>query len=281
MGFNGSGTFVRLYNWQTDAANSVNITASRMDGEDDGFASGLSNCITRDGQSPALANIPMGGFKITGLANGSAATDAAAYGQLASYFPLTGGTLTGKLTTVASAVGRAGFNVPAGTAPTTPVAGDLWNVSGTLYYYTGSLTRQVATLDGTETFTNKTYSGGTISPPASPAASNPGTAGLVQNNITANYTLVIGDVIKEIYITGTTAAQTVTIPANASVAFPVGTVIQITNDSNQSWSVAITSDTLFWTPSGGTGTRTIAAGSKAIIEKKTATRWWISGNSIS
>ncbi len=32
----------------------------------------------------------------------------------------------GKITTLASAIGKAGFNLPSGTAPTTPVDGDLW-----------------------------------------------------------------------------------------------------------------------------------------------------------
>lgn len=84
MPFNGSGVFTRVYNWVTDKANSVLVTASRMDGEDDGFATGLSNCMTRDGQSPPSTNIPMGGFKLTGLANGSAATDSVAVGQVPS-----------------------------------------------------------------------------------------------------------------------------------------------------------------------------------------------------
>ena len=50
MAYDGSGNFVRLYNWVTDKLNLVNITASRMDSEDNGFAAGLSNCVTRDGQ---------------------------------------------------------------------------------------------------------------------------------------------------------------------------------------------------------------------------------------
>lgn len=50
MPFNGSGTFIRVYNWVTDKINGVNITASRVDTEDDGFAAGLTNCVTRDGQ---------------------------------------------------------------------------------------------------------------------------------------------------------------------------------------------------------------------------------------
>lgn len=54
--FNGSGTFVRSYNWQQDAANNVDISAPRMDTEDNGFASGLSLCVTRDGQGQMAAN---------------------------------------------------------------------------------------------------------------------------------------------------------------------------------------------------------------------------------
>lgn len=43
----------------------------------DGMATGLSTCITKDGQTTPTANIPMGGFKITGLGLATGATDAA------------------------------------------------------------------------------------------------------------------------------------------------------------------------------------------------------------
>ena len=82
MPFNGSGQFTRLYSWVTDAAASLNISSTRMDGEDNGFAAGLSNCMTRDGQSPALADIPFGGKKATGLADGTLPSDAATFGQV-------------------------------------------------------------------------------------------------------------------------------------------------------------------------------------------------------
>lgn len=65
--FNGSGTFVRSYNWVTDAANGVNITASRVDTEDDGYAAGLTNCITRDGQGGPTANISWNGYNLTNV----------------------------------------------------------------------------------------------------------------------------------------------------------------------------------------------------------------------
>lgn len=41
----------------------------------------------------------------------------------------TGGTMTGKLTTAASTTTGAGLNLPAGTAPTSPVNGDLWTTA--------------------------------------------------------------------------------------------------------------------------------------------------------
>lgn len=76
MAYNGSGTFSRLYSWVTDRNNSVKIRADRMDEEMDGFATGLSNAICRDGQSTITADIPFNSRKITGLGDAAAATDA-------------------------------------------------------------------------------------------------------------------------------------------------------------------------------------------------------------
>lgn len=42
-------------------------------------------------------------------------------------------TATGLVTTAASATGSAGLNVPEGTAPTSPVNGDIWATSAGLY----------------------------------------------------------------------------------------------------------------------------------------------------
>lgn len=72
MAFNGSGLFNRIYNFVTDKTNSVPVTASRMDGELDGMATGLSNCITRDGQSLPSAAIPWNGQDLTGAGTISA-----------------------------------------------------------------------------------------------------------------------------------------------------------------------------------------------------------------
>lgn len=88
--FNGSGTFVRSYSWTNDAANGIPITASRFDTEDDGFATGLSTCITKNGQTTLTGNIPMSGFLFTGVGNATARTMFAAAGQVQDSVFITG-----------------------------------------------------------------------------------------------------------------------------------------------------------------------------------------------
>ena len=82
MAFNGSGLFVRLYNWVTDAAAGIKILAARMDAEMDGMATGLSTCLTKDGQTTVSANLPMNNFRHTGAGNAAARTDYAVTGQV-------------------------------------------------------------------------------------------------------------------------------------------------------------------------------------------------------
>lgn len=96
MSFNGSGVFVRLYNWVTDRANNIVVSADRMDAEDDGFAAGLSNCITKDGQQTITNDIPWSNHKITGLGTATVRSDATNLGQVqdstAQWSSTTGGT---------------------------------------------------------------------------------------------------------------------------------------------------------------------------------------------
>jgi hypothetical protein len=102
MSFNGSGTFVINSAGQPVVANTV-ISATTFNALTADLANGLSTCITKDGQTTPTANIPMGGFKITNLATGTAATDAATVAQIqsngAALVTVTGtDTLTGTLT---------------------------------------------------------------------------------------------------------------------------------------------------------------------------------------
>jgi hypothetical protein len=72
MPYNGSGQFNLIYNWQQDALNGINISSSRMMGQENDIAAGLSLCITKDGQQTPVANLPMGGFRFTNMGNANA-----------------------------------------------------------------------------------------------------------------------------------------------------------------------------------------------------------------
>ena len=75
-----------------------------------------------------------------------------------------------------------------------------------------------------------------------------------------------------------TTARTWTIPANSSAPFKIGTKWRLLNmGSSGNISVPITTDTLIWLPTGGTGTRTIAPNGYLDLEKITATTWICSG----
>lgn len=108
MGWNGSGTFSITY-----AGNPVvtgtTISSTWANGTLGEVATGLTTCLTKDGQNSATANLPMGGFKHTNVANGSARTDYAALGQVqdsaATY--LTG--VAGTDTITASVTGLAAY----------------------------------------------------------------------------------------------------------------------------------------------------------------------------
>lgn len=69
----------------------------------------------------------------------------------------------------------------------------------------------------------------------------------------------------------------VTIPANASVAFPVGSTIVIRNRGGTAINVSITTDTLRLAGTTKTGVRTIGAYGEMVIHKDAATTWFSSG----
>lgn len=230
----------------------------------------------------------------------------------------TGATFTGLITTKASATGGAGFNIPAGVAPTSPVNGDLWTTSAALYARINAVTYQVATLAGTETLTNKTVNltsntltgttaqfntalsdgdfatlagtetltnktltainaASSLSDTGTIATDSIGFRGIPQNAKTAVYTLALTDNGKHISIT----TGGVIIPANSSIAFPIGAVVAIYNDSAVSQTISITSDTLRQAGTASTGSRTLAQYGLATLVKVAATTWVISGAGLS
>lgn len=138
----------------------------------------------------------------------------------------------------------------------------------------------VGTTD-TQTLTGKTISGAsnTLTVDGTDAV---GFRAVPQNSQSAAYTLVLSDSGKSIYHpSADTTARTWTIPANATVAFPVGTAVAFINDTSAGTiTIAITSDTLVLAGAGTTGSRTLAANGMATAIKMTSTRWMISGSGL-
>ena len=157
---------------------------------------------------------------------------------------------------------------------------------------TGAVTG-IATQAGTETLTNKTLTAPTLTTPAlgTPASGNlsgctadgtnaVGFLNIPQNNQTTTYGIVLTDAGKHIH-KGGTGAFTVTIPANASVAFPIGSAITFINSAaSGSMTIAITTDTMRLAGAGTTGSRTLAAYGVATAVKVTSTLWQISGTNL-
>jgi hypothetical protein len=155
--------------------------------------------------------------------------------------------------------------------------GTTWEV----YAQIGGQGGNAVTLAGVQTLTNKTISGAdnTLTVDGTVPV---GFRTVPQNSQSAAYTLVLADSGKHIFHpSADTTARTFTIPANSSVAFPIGTAITFINQNGAGVvTIAITTDTMRLSPAGTTGSRTLAANGSATAIKVTATEWLISGSGL-
>jgi hypothetical protein len=149
----------------------------------------------------------------------------------------------------------------------TPTSGDLSNCTST------SMTL-VTPILGTPTsgnLTNCTVDGTNLV----------GFLNIPQNSQSAAYTLVLADAGKHIFHpSGDANARTYTIPANSSVAYTIGTALTFINMTSQVVTIAITSDTMYLSSAGTTGSRSLAQYGSATAIKMTSTTWLISGSGL-
>jgi hypothetical protein len=116
----------------------------------------------------------------------------------------------------------------------------------------------------------------TITATGTIAANTIGYRGIPQNAQTATYTLALSDAGKHISIT----TGGVVVPANSSIAFPIGSTISVYNDSASSQNISITTDTMYLAGTATTGTRALAQRGIATMVKVAATTWVISGGGL-
>jgi hypothetical protein len=167
------------------------------------------------------------------------------------------------------------------------VTGD---ASGVLTLQTGGVTGITISAAQAVTFANPltsptpvlgTPTSGTLSNCTVDGTDAVGFRNIPQNSQSAAYTLVLADAGKHIFHpVGDNNARTFTIPANSSVAYPIGTAITFINMAVANVTIAITTDTLTLSPAGTTGSRTLATNGSATCIKITSTSWLISGSGL-
>jgi hypothetical protein len=252
MPFNGSGTY------SLPAGNPVvtgtTISSSTTNTTNSDIATALTNCLTRDGQSTPSANLPMNSKKLTGLAAGTTAGDSVRYEQVVLTSAL-GTNVATFLATPSSA------NLAAALTDETGTGVNVFNNTPTL----------ITPILGTP-------QSGTLSSCTVDGTDEVGFRNIPVNSQSAAYTAVLADSGKCIFHPSTDAnARTFTIPANGSVAYPIGTAISFVNMTSQVVSIAITTDTMYLAGTGTTGTRSLAQYGTATALKMTSTTWIISG----
>jgi len=173
------------------------------------------------------------------------------------------------------------LNVPA-VAGTVVTTGDTGTVTTTmLAATTGSGNVVLSTSPTLVTPVLGTPTSGTLSGCTVDGTNSVGFRNIPINSQSAAYTTVLADSGKVIFHpSGDANARTFTIDSNANVAYPTGTAITFINMTSQVVTIAITSDTMYLSSAGTTGSRSLAQYGIATAIKMTSTTWIISGSGL-
>ena len=154
-------------------------------------------------------------------------------------------------------------------------------ISGSISGNAGTVTNGVYTTGNQTIAGDKTFSGTT----ALASTSTIGGAVIGYRDVpvtisNATYTFALADAGKAFGKDNGTA-YTYTIPANGTVAFPIGTVITVfNNNATSNITVAITTDTLRLAGTTTTGSRTVAPFALCTLFKVSSTVWMASGAGV-
>jgi hypothetical protein len=122
------------------------------------------------------------------------------------------------------------------------------------------------------------FTGAATAATTASTASSVGYMGIPQSATATTATLAIGDAGKHIYVT--TASQTITIPANSVVAYPIGTAITFIAGPSATTMTIANNDTMYLVGAGTSGSRTLAAYGTATAIKVASTTWFINGSGL-
>lgn len=266
MSYNGSGTFNINTTGQPVVAGTT-ISAATFNALTADLGTGLTTAITKDGQTTTTARITFAQGVTSSLTTDSSSTS------------------TGSIITA----GGVGIAKALYVGTTTNLAGAT-TLGGAITYGGVTLTNAVTgtgkmVLDTSPTLVTPilgTPTSGTLSNCTVDGTDSIGFRNIPQNSQSAAYTLVLADAGKHIFHPSTDAnARTYTIPANGSVAYPIGTAITFINMTSQVVTIAITTDTMYLSSTAGsTGSRSLAQYGSATAIKITSTSWLISGSNL-
>jgi hypothetical protein len=250
----GSSMFV--YNNGTDVVEALKAIPVAAGGT--GLATLTANNVVLGNGTSAVQFVAPGSNGNVLTSNGS---------TWASTTPAGAGNLTGAVTSVGLATSLGSFSSA--------------NLLGALTDETGTGVAVFATSPTLVTPLLGTPTSGNLSNCTADGTDAVGFKNIPQNSQSAAYTLVLADAGKHIFHpVADNNARTFTIPANSSVAYPIGTAITFINMAVANVTIAITTDTLTLSPAGTSGSRTLATNGSATCIKITSTQWLISGSGL-
>ena len=290
MSYNGSGTFNINTTGQPVVAGTI-ISAATFNALTADLGTGLTTAVTKDGQTTTTARIPFAqGITSTLVTDASSVSTgsiitAGGVGIAKKLYVGTDANIGGNAA-ITGTLGVTGIttysaqpifsSLTASSAVATDASKGLVSVTNT-----GTGSNVLATSPTLVTPALGTPSSGTLSSCTVDGTDAVGFRNIPQNSQSAAYTLVLADAGKHIFHPSTDAnARTFTIPDNGSVAYPIGTAITFINMTAAVVTIAITTDTMYLSTLGTTGSRSLAQYGSAKAIKMTSTTWLISGSGL-